>query len=367
MILMLLFAAVVFGGIFGYKTFVGIMTGKYMASQGIPASTVSTTVAKNEEWQPKIEAVGNVRAVNGADLAAEIAGIVESLNFESGSTVEKDAVLAQLRADDDIAKLHALEATEKLARLTLERSKKLIASQAISQATYDNDAATLQNAEAAVAQQKATIAKKTIRAPFAGQLGIRQVDVGQYLSSGTPIATLQQLNPIYVDFNIPESSLPQIKVGQKVAARVTSQGNAKLIGNVTAINSKIDEATRNVQVRASFANDETKLLPGMFANIEIEVGQSQKLLTLPQAAISYNPYGNIVYVVDKTDPAKLIAKQVFVVTGSVRGDQVSVTQGIKEGDEVVTSGQMKLRQGSPIKVNNEITPKNDADPKPVDK
>lgn len=367
MILMLLAVTLVLGGVFGYKIFVGMMIKKTIASAGMPAQTVSTTKAALQDWQPKLEAVGTLRAVNGADLSSEVAGIVQSINFESGSEVVKDAMLLQLRADDDIAKLHALEAAQKLAAITYERDLKQLKAQAISQATADNDAATLDSAKAQTVAQQALIDKKTIKAPFAGHLGIRQVDVGQYLQPGAAVVTLQQLDPIYIDFTLPEQALPQIAAGQKVAAKADALQGAMFDGTIDAINSKIDEATRSIQVRAAFKNPDRKLLPGMFANVTIEVGAAQKFITLPQTAITYNPYGNTVYIVDNTDAAKPVARQSFVTIGLTRGDQTAVLSGVKEGDEVVTSGQIKLRNGMPIKVNNEIQPANEANPKPEDK
>lgn len=366
MILMLLLVGLILGGVFGYKMFVGMMIKKYIAAGGIPVQTVSTTTAVSEQWQPKLEAVGSVRAINGADLSAEVSGIVESLNFESGTDVEKGALLIQLRADDDIARLHALEASENLAALNYERDLKQLKVQAISQAAVDTDAANLANAKAQTAAQQALVDKKIIRAPFSGHLGIRQVDVGQYLQPGAAIVTLQQLDPIFIDFTLPEQSLAQIAADQKVTAKIEALKGLAFDGTISAINSKVDEGTRSLQVRASFKNPDHKLLPGMFANVSVDVGNPEKAVTLPQAAITYNPYGNTIYIVDRSDPKKLSVRQSFVKTGAVRGDQVAVLSGLKEGDEVVTSGQIKLRNGSPIKVNNDIQPTSDANPKPVD-
>lgn len=366
MIVMLLVVALVLGGVFGYKMFVGVMIKKYMAAGGAPVQTVSTTKASAQDWQPKLEAIGSLRAYNGADMSSEVSGIVQSISFESGSEVQKDTVLLQLRADDDIAKLHALQAAEKLAAINLERDQKQLKVQAISQSTVDTDAATLDTAKAQTNAQQALVDKKTVKAPFTGHLGIRQVDVGQYLQPGTPIVTLQQLDPIYVDFTLPEQALAQIATGQKATAMIDALQGVGFDGTIDSINSKIDEATRSIQVRATFKNPDHKLLPGMFAKVAIEVGAPQHAITLPQAAITFNPYGNTVYLVDNTDAAKPVAHQSFVTTGSTRGDQVAVLTGVKEGDEVVTSGQIKLRNGTPIKINNEIQPSNDANPKPQD-
>jgi membrane fusion protein (multidrug efflux system) len=363
MILMLILVALVLGGVFGFKAFVGMQMAKGMKAAGMPAQTVSTVKAAITDWQPKIEAVGSFRAVNGADLSAEVSGIVESIAFDSGSDVEKGAVLVQLRAEDDVAKLDALQATAKLADITYERDRKLLESKAVSQATADSDEANLSNAKAQVAEQQAIVDKKTIRAPFAGHLGIRQVDVGQYLNPGSAIATLQQLDPLYADFNVPEGAMTQLALGQKVAATTDAFPGASFEGEITALNSRVDESTRNVQVRASFKNPDHKLLPGMFATVTVDSGTPQRAITLPQTAITFNPYGNTVYVVDASNPDKPATKQVFVTTGATRGDQVAITSGLKEGDEVVSAGQLKLRNGMPITVNNSVQPKNDPAPK----
>lgn len=370
MILMLIVVAVVLGGVFGYKMFAGMMFKKYMASMGSPTQTVSTTKAATQDWQPHQSAVGTVHAVNGADLSAEISGIVESIDFESGLDAKEGQVLAHLRADDDIAKLHALEAAARLAAITVDRDQKQLKAQAVSQAVVDSDTANLANTAAQVAEQQAIIDKKTVRAPFNGRLGIRQINLGQYLNPGAPIVTLQQLDPIYIDFSLPEQALSQIKTGDKVIAKTDTAPNDTFEGEITSINSKIDESTRNVVVRATFKNADTKLLPGMFANISIDVGAVQHNLTLPQTAIVYNTYGNTVYLVqhnedgnDKDKP-KLTVKQSVVVTGETRGDQVAIISGVQDGDEVVTSGQVKLRSGAPIAINNTVLPLNEANPTP---
>ncbi|MDR3451030.1 MAG: efflux RND transporter periplasmic adaptor subunit [Alphaproteobacteria bacterium] len=366
MIIMIVGVVLIVGGILGFKFMMASGTKKFLSTMGAPPQTVSTMEAASTDWQQALDAVGTVRAVNGADLSAEVAGIVQTLSFDSGADVDKDSVLVQLRGDDDIAKLQALQAQAKLAQVTLDRDQKQLKAQAVSQATVDNDIATLNSAKAQVDAQQALNDKKTIRAPFAGHLGIRQVDVGQYLNPGSTIVSLQQLDPIYIDFNMPEQALAQVAEGQKVAAHIDALPNTSFDGEVTAVNSRVDEATRNVQVRASFKNPDHKLLPGMFAHVNITVGEPQKFVTLPQTAITYNPYGNTVYLVTGPDD-KPVAQQTFVTTGQQRGDQVAILTGVKEGDTVITSGQLKLRNGSPLIINNEIQPKNDANPKPVDK
>jgi len=367
MALMLVLAILVLGGIFGFKIFQGMMTKKYMASMGAPAQTVSVASAQVQDWQSSLTAVGSARAVKGADLSAEVSGIVEAIKFESGGDADAGAVLVQLRAEDDVAKLRALEASASLAQITYERDSKQLKIKAVSQAQVDSDAATLASDTAQVAEQKAVVEKKTIRAPFAGHVGIRKVDVGQYLNPGDAIVTLQQLDPIYIDFTLPEDSLGQISPGQKISAKIDARPDQAFEGEISAINAKVDEATRNIEVRGSFKNPDRLLLPGMYARVMIETGAPAKYVTLPQTTITFNPYGNTVYLVDNTDKDKPVAKQVFVKTGETRGDQVEILDGVKEGDTVVTAGQMKLRNGAVLKINNDITPANDISPKPEDK
>jgi len=367
MIVMIIAVVVILGGIIGFKFMMAAGTKKFLSAMPAPPQTVSTLPAATQDWQQEIDAVGTLRAINGADLSSEVAGIVEKLSFDSGIDVEKDAVLIQLRAADEVAQLNALNAAVKLAQITLDRDTKQLKAQAISQATVDNDVATLESAKAQADAQQAIIDKKTIKAPFAGHLGIRQVDIGQYLNAGAVIVTLQQLDPIYIDFNLPEQNLPQIAAGQKVKAHADALPESSFEGDISSINARIDEATRNIQVRALFKNPDHKLLPGMFAHVAVTVGAPQKLLTLPQTAITYNPYGDTVFVVTKGEDGKEIAQQNFVTLGATRGDQVAILSGIKEGDEIVTSGQLKLHNGTPLIINNDIQPKNDVNPKPEDR
>lgn len=368
MLIMLIAVAAVGIGVVAFKSFVNGKIKQSITSSFAPP-TVSTIKADLQDWQPKLEAVGTLRAINGADLSSELAGIVETIGFDSGSDARAGETLVQLRAEDEIAKLHALEASAKLAEIVFERDQKQLKVQAVSQATVDTDIAGLANAAALVRQQQAIVAKKTIRAPFAGRLGVRQVDVGQYLNPGTPIVTLQQLDPIYADFTLPERALPKIALGQKVRLAADASAGQEFSGEITAINAKVDDATRNITVRATFPNPDRVLLPGMFANVAIDVDQPVRTLTLPQTAVVFNPYGNTVYLVQAKDGAapgkpQLVAQESVVTTGETRGDQIAVLSGIKEGDEVITSGQIKLRSGTPVIINNAVQPSNDPDPRP---
>ena len=371
MLIMLVAVGLVFGAVFGFEAFKTKMIQKAIAGLSNPPQTVSTITAKSQTWSSTLEAVGSARAINGVSLSSQVAGTVSAIHFESGTDVRKGALLIELSSADDVAHLDALKATTELARITYERDRTLLTTKAVSQQTVDSDKWALKNDEAQVAQQQALVDYKFIKAPFSGRIGIRQVDLGQYIAAGTAFVALQQLDPIYVDFFLPQQSLAQIKVGQQVAAKVDTYPGATFNGEISAINSLVDAATRNVQVRATLKNPENKVLPGMFVTVDIDVGNPQNYVTLPQTAIAYNSYGNIVYLVDDKGKnvkgqAQLFARQTFVTTGATRGDQVAVLTGVKDGDTVVTAGQVKLRNGVPLVINNAVQPSNDPNPKPAD-
>ena len=373
MVIMLIAVAIVFGGIFGFQAFKASMIKKFMTAMGSPPQTVSATKAAYGEWQPKLEAVGSLRAVLGAELSLEVAGVVDTITFNSGDDIEQGKLLLKLRAGDEVAKLESLRAVAELNEITYERDQKQFKMQAVSQATLDTDAANLKNAKAQVVQQQAILDKKFLRAPFDGHLGIRAVDLGQYLSAGTPIVTLQALDPIFVDFFVPQQSVDHVRLGQTVTVKVDAFKDQSFAGEISALNPKADAGSRNVQIRAALKNPDHKLLPGMYATVDIATGAPQSYITLPQTAISFNPYGDTVYVVDSKaadaagKPPQLIARQTFVTTGPTRGDQVAVLKGIDEGDLIVTAGQIKLHNGSTILIDNSITPTADAAPIPIDR
>lgn len=371
MVIMLVLTGLVFGGIFGFEAFKGAMMKKYMASAGNAPQVVSTTSAHYEEWQPRLAAVGTLRAIQGVEVSPEVSGTVASLNFTQGQDVPKGKVLVQLVADNDIAKLHALEAAAAVARTTYERDKLQFEFKAVSQQTLDLDQANVLEATAAVEEQQALVKKKFIHALFSGRVGIRMVSVGQYVNAGTPLVSLQALDPIYLDFSVPQQNISRIHVGQKVSATTDAFPNEHFSGVISVINPEVDPATLNVKVRVDLGNPQHRLLPGMYATVDIAAGKTERYITLPQTAVSYNPYGSIVFLVeqqgvdDKGKPG-LSVKQVFVTTGDTRGDQVAVLKGVKEGDVVVTAGQIKLHNGSPITVNNDIVPTNEPHPQPQD-
>ena len=372
MVIMLLAVGVVFGGIFGFQAFKAVMIKKFITALSNPPQTISASTAATSEWQPKIEAIGSLRAVRGADLSLETPGVVESISFNSGDDVQEGATLLKLRIADDVARLESLKAMAELNEITLDRAQRLLKTQAVSQAQLDSDAANLKNAKAQVAQQEAIIDKKILRAPFAGHLGIRAVDLGQYLGAGTPIVTLQALDPIYVDFFVPQQSVDQVRLGQQVAIKVDAYKDQTFSGEISAVNPKVDISNRNVQIRAILKNPDHKLLPGMYATVDIAVGSPATYVTLPQTAITYNPYGDTVYVVeskgnDGEGKPQFTARQTFVTIGPTRGDQVAILRGIEAGDTIVTAGQIKLHNGSVVMIDNSVTPTAEAAPVPVDR
>lgn len=368
MIIMLICVGLVFGGLYGLQMFKASMIKQALAALRDPPQTVATVEAAVTPWQSTIRAVGSVRAEAGADLALESSGIVAELNFTSGDEVKAGQVLLQLRNQQELANLDALKATANVSAIILKRDEEQLKIHAVSQATVDSDTANLKKALAQVAEQQAVVDKKTLTAPFSGRLGIRSVDLGQYVSAGTTVVTLQSLNPIFIDFYLPQQALAQIHTGQTVAARVDTYEGQTFEGRITAINPKVDSSSRNVQVRAEFGNDDDRLVPGMYATVEVAVGSPDPLVTLPQTAVTANPYGDIVFLVEKAEGSStgLGVRQVFVKTGETRGDQIAIASGVKAGDQVVVAGQMKLHNGSQVNVNNSVLPASDAAPSIVD-
>jgi membrane fusion protein (multidrug efflux system) len=371
MLIMLACVGLLFGGIFGYKAITAHMVEKAMSvHQGQPV-TVSTTKAEKQTWQPQLNAVGTVRAEQGVEVTTEIAGLVRDVYFRSGENVDEGQVLVQLNADADEALLNSLKAEAELARTTFVRDQRQFAVKAISRATLDVSEADLKSKQAQVNQQTAIVDKKTIRAPFDGRLGISTVTAGQYLKPGDQIVTLQAIDPVYVDFLVPQQNIARVALGQAVTVTTDTYPDREFDGKITATNPKVDPQTRNIEIEATVPNPEHELLPGMFAAVQVQAGQAEHHITLPKTAVTYNPYGETVFLVEQSaqgakGQAELIAKQAFVTVGETRGDQVAVLEGVKAGDTVVTSGQLKLKNGSPVTINNEVQPSNEAAPRPTD-
>ena len=370
MLIMLMCVGILFGGIFSFQAYKFYKLKQLMQAKPV-AVTVSETTVKTEFWQTILKAIGTLRAYRGVDVTTEIPGLVREIHFKSGEFVKEGEILIELNADSEIAHLKSLEALIKLAEITYARDQKQWKVHAISKAVLDTDLFDLESKNAQRDEQKALIEKKIIRAPFSGRLGITFVNIGQYLNAGDNIVTLQTVAPILVDFTFPQQSISQIKTGQEVTLKVDSYSDKVFKGVVSAINPKVDPETRNVQIEARISNSDTDLLPGMFVSLELLAGNPKSYLTLPQTAISFNPYGEIVYRVHETGKdekgnPQFVVYQSFVTVGETRGDQIAILKGIKEGDRVVTSGQMKLKNKAPIVINNSVTPSSMADPRVTD-
>jgi len=335
-----------------------------------PPEAVTTIVARQERWQTRLTAIGTMAAVQGVTVSADLPGIVDRISFESGKPVNAGDVLVELDTRQEQAQLAAAEAERDLARVNFDRLDGLVNLRAIARADYDRAGAEKKQTEAKVGEIRATIARKTIRAPFSGILGIRQVNLGQYLSPGDPVVPLQSLNPIYVNFGVPQQDAGQVRVGRAIRITTGDVAKAVLSGTVTAVNSVVDEATRNIQIQATVANPNGRLRPGMFVEAEVRVGATRRVVPLPASAISYAPYGDSVFVVtDLKNPKGEVYKgvrQQFIKLGPAQGDQIAVVSGLKPGEEVVTSGVFKLRNGAAVLVNNKVQPANERAPKPED-
>lgn len=363
---MLIILGILFGLVAIYKIVIALIIRHAMANYS-QVVTVAVKQVQELPWQPKVTASGSLRAIQGVNVTTELAGMVQTIYFTPGANATQGEILVQLKADSDIAQLHSLEANAALAKITYDRDKAQFAIKGVSKATLDMDAANLQSLTAQVAQQAAIVNKKSIRAPFSGRLGIRNVNLGQFVSPGDSVVMLQTLNPIYADFFIPQQELTRLRVGLPVT--ITSQSFPKQVftGTVTTINPGVDTNTRNVEVEATIDNPKLLLKPGMFVSVAVDTGAARQYLTVPQTAVSFNPYGDIVFVVketgkDRDDKPILIANQRFVTTGATRGDQITILKGLKAGDTVVTSGSLKLKNGSQVTINNSIEPGDSANP-----
>jgi membrane fusion protein (multidrug efflux system) len=335
-----------------------------------PPAAVTSIIAQQEEWPATMSIIGTVEAVHGVTVSADLPGSVARIAFESGQAVHAGDVLVELDTREERAQLAALEAQRDLARVNYARMEQLVKEGVISRQEYDQATAQQKQTEAQVGEIRATIERKTIRAPFSGILGIRKVNLGQYLSAGSAVVPLQSLNPIYVDFGVPQQTAGQVRVGRNLRVTSDDLGGQEFTGRVTALDSVVDQATRNVQIQATLANAQGKLRPGMFVQVDVGLGASRSVITLPASAISYAPYGDSVFVItDMKDPKGRVyrgVRQQFVKVEGSRGDQVAIISGVKPGDEVVSSGVFKLRNGAAVQVNNKVQPGNNPAPKPED-
>jgi membrane fusion protein, multidrug efflux system len=333
-----------------------------------PPTAVTTEIAMKTDWQPTLDSVGNLVAVNGVTVSTDLAGIVADIAFESGSKVHAGDLLVHLDTKQEEAQLHQAQAQRDWASVTLKRDKELLAKRAVSQSDYDSAEASYRQAQASVDQYSAVIARKTIRAAFNGVAGIRQVNLGQYLKEGDPVVALQAFDPIYANFSLPQQDIAKLEVGMKVEVKVDAFGDQIFTGKITAINSMVDQATRNVQVQATLPNSDYKLRPGMFTKVSVLMNESKSVVAIPATAIHYAPYGNSIFVVSEMkDPQGKAYKGVreqFVRVGQTRGDLTAVDAGLNAGEEIVTSGVFRLRNAAPILINNEIKPGSELAPNP---
>jgi membrane fusion protein, multidrug efflux system len=355
--------------VFGIKV---LQIGKMMSTpQTMPPTTVSSVSVKEEDWAPRLTAVGSVSAVEGAVVSAELAGIVSEINFENGAEAKKGEVLMKLDASQEEALLRSAEAEAQLAGTDLERSRDLAMKKVVSSAELDSAQSKFRRLNAVVDQMRSSIAKKTLIAPFDGQLGIRQVNVGQMINPGQQVVALTALDPVYVDFALPEQYLSKLAKDLEVTVRADAFPDRQFKGKLTAINSMVDPVTRNVSLQATLKNPDHALHPGNFAKVEVALPETKKTIVIPGSAVSYAPYGDSVFLIEKQKDPKTgkesqVLRQQFVRVGDARGDFVAVTQGLKAGQTVVGTGVFKLRNGMAVTVNNDLAPKPELNPKPID-
>ncbi|CAB3765870.1 efflux RND transporter periplasmic adaptor subunit [Paraburkholderia humisilvae] len=370
MLVMLICLGLLFAALIGLNVFKNKMIAKFVDSMATEPAAVSATRVGYETWQPRIDAVGSLRAARGVDVTSEVTGLVRAVRFSSGEDLKAGAVLIELNDDTDAAQLQSYKAAAELAQTVYRRDAAQYQINAIARAVLDADAADLKIKKAQVVQQQALVDKKTIRAPFAGRVGIATINPGQYLKPGDPIVTLQAIEPLFADFSVPQDQVSKLAAGQTVTIRTSARPGESFMGRITSTSPKIDTATRTVQVEARIDNRDGKLLPGMYASIHIDAGAPHRYLTLPQTALTYNAYGTTLFVVQPgrqtNEQGKVlpVAQQVFVTPGPTRGDQVAIVKGISEGAQIVTSGQLKLSNGTPLIIENSALPGNDATPAP---
>jgi membrane fusion protein, multidrug efflux system len=355
----------------GYFKYRQVKTAMAMgASFAPPPSAVTTVMAKRDTWPSTLNVIGTAAAIQGVTVSADLPGAVAKINFESGQSVHAGDVLVELDTREERAQLAAAESDHDLAKINYDREQQLVKEGVVARTEFDNAEAQQKSTDAKVGEIKATIARKTIRAPFSGILGIRQINLGQYLAAGQAIVSLQALNPIYVNFGVPQQQAPRVHVGSHLELTSDDLPGVKFAGRVTAVDSVVNETTRNLQVQATLPNPEGRLRPGMFVQVQLGLGSSLDVIPLPASAINYAPYGDSVFVVaDMKDPkgkSYLGVRQQFVKVQGSRGDQVGVVSGVNPGEQVVSSGVFKLRNGAAVQVNNSVQPPDNPKPKPED-
>ncbi|MGD8546942.1 MAG: efflux RND transporter periplasmic adaptor subunit [Thiohalophilus sp.] len=353
LILVVLVLVVLLAAIFGIKYWQQQQQAARMA-QPRPPATVASTEVREEQWRPALNSVGSLVAINGTSVTTEVAGLVKAIQFQSGTPVEQDEVLLQLDDSVDQAALEALRAERRLAEIKFKRAEDLLKRKVISRSEYDEARANFDAATARVKQQEAAIRRKAIRAPFSGQLGIRRINIGEYVEPGQPIVLLQALDPIFVDYTLPERYLPRLATGQEVQLQVDAFPGKIFSGTITALDSGIDTGTRTIKLRATLKNPEGLLQPGMFAKVRTLSPEEQTVLTVPRTSVSYNTYGNFVYLIEKNDKGQSIVKRQQVQTGEARKGRVVLLSHVESGQQVVRTGLVKLRDGMPVQIDNSV-------------
>ena len=347
LLVLMVLAAVI--GALAYLKYSQIQSEIAMFSQPMPAPTVTAVTVAMTAWEPTLEAVGTLQAIQGVEVNNEVAGQVTAITFESGAMVKKGDILVRLADEVDRADLEGLQAAERLARIKVDRNRSLLKDRAVAQGDFDEISAQLDQARAQVKAKQATIEKKTIRAPFDGQLGIRRIDLGQFLAEGSSIVPLQTLDPIYVDYALPERHLGLLRVGQQVQVRVSAHPDRIFDGVIQVISPGIDQGTRNVRVRAGMSNPDLALRPGMFARVATLLPREDAVLTIPREAVAFNTYGDAVFVIREEDGKTLVERR-QVRTGAVRGEEIAVLEGLAAGERVVSSGQVKLGNAQEVRI-----------------
>lgn len=371
LIITLIALAVILGGIFGWKAWQARKMAEARKSHGAPTPTVTAAHAKSLDWQPTLNATASLRAVNGVDVTTQLSGLVTALDFHSGDTVKKGDLLVQLQDAPERARLASLRARIAYAKSDYQRDRRLIRQKSISKADLQQAKSKLDDLKAQAQGQQAQLDMKAIRAPFDGIVGIRQVDLGQYVKAGQKVVTLQALNPLLVEFSLPQGDVSRVHKGQSVNVDVNAWPKDHFTGKITAVNPQVDKDTRSVAVQARVPNPDHKLLPGMFAQAHVKLPARHGVVTLPDTAVSYNPYGDYVYILKPSDKKNgkkktWTAHEVVVTTGATRGSQVAIRKGVKAGDYVVTTGQLKLHDGATVTVDNSVTPNDQKNPTPPD-
>jgi len=359
LLLMMLVLGVVFGGIFGFQAFKNKMMGEYFATMKPPPVTVSATLAEAQTWSPLLTTIGTLKAIQGVQVSTETPGMISQIYFKAGQQVAAGDLLVQLDDSADRAQLGGLQAEQVLAAANYARQRKLVQQQVVSKGDFDTTEASLRNSEAQVANKQALIAKKAIRAPFAGTLGVRRVNLGEYLAPGAPVVELQALDPIWVEFSLPEQAFHRVKLGQSVKIQVDAVAEQSFTGNISAIDVRINESSRNFLIQATLANPDRLLLPGMFAQVAVAMPIQENVVTLPVTAVEFKLYGDSVFLIKETgkdsagQPLLTVTRQ-YVVPGEQRGNLVAIKEGVKPGDWVVTSGQLKLQNDSQVLIDNSV-------------